>query len=118
MSVRLIGYPQFDGTKQEGRHARHSMIFLVALATLMCLGLSTPASAQGAIEPPREWAPELFIVAHGGGSWGPPSFSPQTGYIYAQGRGHVGRAKRVQGACVMHPVVWVDSPLSNEEIPF
>jgi hypothetical protein len=31
---------------------------------------------------------------------------------------HVGRAKRVQGACVMHPVVWVDSPLSNEEIPF
>ena len=31
---------------------------------------------------------------------------------------HVGRAKRVQGACVMHPLVWVESPLSNEEIPF
>ena len=31
---------------------------------------------------------------------------------------HVGRAKRVQGVTVMHPLVWVDSPLSNEEIPF
>ncbi|MEC9305992.1 MAG: hypothetical protein VX449_10515, partial [Pseudomonadota bacterium] len=29
---------------------------------------------------------------------------------------HVGRAKRVQGVTVMHPLVWVDSPLSNEEI--
>ena len=31
---------------------------------------------------------------------------------------HVGRAKRVPGVTVMHPLVWVDSPLSNEEIPF
>ena len=31
---------------------------------------------------------------------------------------HVGRAKRVQGVTVMHPLVWADSPLSNEEIPF
>ena len=31
---------------------------------------------------------------------------------------HVGRAKRVPGVTVMHPLVWIDSPLSNEEIPF
>lgn len=31
---------------------------------------------------------------------------------------HVGRAKRVPGVTVMHPLVWTDSPLSNEEIPF
>jgi len=31
---------------------------------------------------------------------------------------HVGRAKRVQGVCVMHPLVWAESPFSNEEIPF
>jgi len=26
----------------------------------------------------------------------PMSFSPQTGYIYAQGRAHVGRARRIE----------------------
>ncbi len=31
---------------------------------------------------------------------------------------HVGRAKRVPGVTVMHPLVWVESPLSNVEIPF
>jgi|TARA_R110002110_G_scaffold261608_1_gene477447 hypothetical protein len=31
---------------------------------------------------------------------------------------HVGRAKGIPGVNVMHPLVWVDSPLSNEEIPF
>ena len=31
---------------------------------------------------------------------------------------HVGRAKRVQGVTVMHPLVWRESPLSNEEIGF
>jgi hypothetical protein len=31
---------------------------------------------------------------------------------------HVGRAKRVQGACVMHTLVWAGSPLRNEEIGF
>ena len=40
--------------------ARHSMISLVALATLMCLGLLTPASAQGSAEPPGEWTPEFL----------------------------------------------------------
>jgi hypothetical protein len=40
--------------------ARHSMIALVSLATLMCFELSTPVSAQGTAEPPREWAPDLL----------------------------------------------------------
>ena len=29
---------------------------------------------------------EFFIVAHGGGSWGPPSFSPRTGLLYVTGK--------------------------------
>lgn len=29
---------------------------------------------------------EFYIVAHGGGSWGPPSFSPRTGLIYVTGK--------------------------------
>ena len=31
---------------------------------------------------------------------------------------HVGRAKRAPGATVMHPLVWAESPLSTEEVPF
>ena len=29
---------------------------------------------------------DFFIVAHGGGSWGPPSFSPRTGLLYVTGK--------------------------------
>ena len=29
---------------------------------------------------------ESYIVTHGGGSWGPPSFSPQTGLLYVSGK--------------------------------
>ena len=29
---------------------------------------------------------EFYIVAHGGSSWGPPSFSPRTGLIYISGK--------------------------------
>ena len=29
---------------------------------------------------------EFYIVAHGGGSWGPPSFSPRTGLLYVTGK--------------------------------
>ena len=29
---------------------------------------------------------EFYIVTHGGGSWGPPSFSPRTGLIYLSGK--------------------------------
>ena len=29
---------------------------------------------------------EFYIVTHGGGSWGPPSFSPRTGLLYVTGK--------------------------------
>ena len=29
---------------------------------------------------------EFYIVAHGGGSWGPPAFSPRTGLVYVTGK--------------------------------
>ena len=29
---------------------------------------------------------EFYIVAHGGGSWGPPAFSPRTGLLYVTGK--------------------------------
>ena len=44
--------------------------------------------------------------------------APGGGFRSMTTSSHVGRAKRVQGVTVMHPLVWVDSPLSNEEIPF
>ena len=32
---------------------------------------------------------EFYIVSHGGGSWGPPSFSPRTGLLYMTGKDSV-----------------------------
>ena len=44
--------------------------------------------------------------------------APGGGFRSMTTSSHVGRAKRVQGVTVMHPLVWRESPLSNEEIGF
>jgi quinohemoprotein ethanol dehydrogenase len=55
---------------------------------LNCSSYTPPSLDQHAVVAPSVPIPMVRVT--------PMSFSPQTGYIYAQGRAHVGRARRIE----------------------
>jgi quinohemoprotein ethanol dehydrogenase len=55
--------------------------------TLDCTGFAPPSLNQHLVVAPGSPIPRVRVT--------PMAYSPQTGYVYAQGVGHVGRARRV-----------------------